>query len=87
MYNILKELCDIVDVKYEEINSETKIYWYKNVLVLNEYRKVLTYTRENVLVSTENNRLNIEGENLKINKLSKEELIVSGKIGKVYFEK
>lgn len=87
MYNILKELCDIVDVKYEEINSETKIYWYKNVLVLNEYRKVLTYTRENILVSTKNNRLNIEGENLKINKLSKEELIVSGKIGKVYFEK
>lgn len=87
MYNILKELCEIVDVKYEEINSETKIYWYKNILVLNEYRKVLTYTRENILVSVKNNRLNIEGEDLKINMLSKEELIVSGKIGKVYFEK
>lgn len=87
MYNILKELCELVDVRYEEINSEPKIYWYKNILVLNEYKKILTYTKENVVVSTKNNRLNIEGSDLKIKQLSKEELIICGKIGKVYFEK
>lgn len=87
MYNILKELCEIAGVKYEEINTEPKIYWYKNMLVLNEFRKILSYNKENIVVSTKNNRLNIEGEDMMIKQLCKEELIISGKIGKVYFEK
>lgn len=87
MYNILKELCQITDVSYEEINNQPKIFWYYGVLVINEYRRLLTYTSENIIVSTKKNRLNIEGFNISIKQISKNELIIKGDIRKVYFEK
>lgn len=87
MYNILRELCEITDVSFDEINKQTKIFWYSGVVVVNEYKRLLTYTNENIVVSTKNNRLNIEGTNIIIKQISKNELIVKGNISKVYFEK
>lgn len=87
MYNILKELCEIADVKYEEINNDVKIHMYKNMVVVNDYKKLLNYNDENVLISVKNNRITIEGVDLKIKQLSKNELIICGQIGKVCFEK
>lgn len=87
MYNVLKELCEIVDVQYDEINNQTKIFWYNEVVVIHDYRRLLKYDSDSVIVSTQNNRLIIEGTNLKIVQISKNELIIKGKTSKVYFEK
>lgn len=87
MFGFVKEICSIAGVPYEEISNNIKIYWLKNTLVINNFKKVLSYTGDMVVVSSSNNRLNIEGKDIKISQFSKDELILNGKFEKVYFDK
>ena len=87
MFGFIKELCTIVGLPYEEVSTNIKIHWLKNTLVINNFKKVLSYSEDDVVISSKDNRLNIVGKDIKILQISKDELILNGKFEKVYFDR
>lgn len=87
MFVFLKEICDIAGVSYDMVSNKIKIYWTNNLIVVNNFKKMLKYDNSCVLISSGDNRLNIEGQDIKVVQFSKDELILNGKFEKVYFDK
>ena len=87
MFGFVEEVCNIVGLPFEDVSKNVKIYWLRNTLVIQNFKKVLSYSSEGVSMSTKDNRLNIEGNDIKISQFSKDELILKGKFEKVYFDK
>lgn len=87
MFGFVRELCEILDLPYDEVSSNIKIYWFQNTIVLNNFKKVLSYSNDEVVVLTKDNRLNILGNDIKIVQFSKDELILKGKFYNVFFDK
>ena len=84
MFGFLKEICDIVDLPYDELSSNIKIHWFQNTIVLNDFKKMINYSNEEVVVLTRDNRLNILGKDIKIVQFSKSELVLKGKFQNVF---
>ncbi len=70
---------EVLDYKYTVINN--------SVVNVTGYKKIINYSTEMVTLSVKKNELIIEGENLKIKELDKGNIVLVGKIYKIYLSK
>ena len=85
MINFIDEFAKFIDLPLEEVMSN---YKYINVggklVCIQNYTKIISYSKEKIVLKSKRTVLNIEGENLIIKELEKSNLIVSGKITNIY---
>lgn len=85
MINFINEFAKFIDLPFEEVLSD---YKYLNVggklVCVQNYTKIISYSTEKIVLKVKRSILNIEGENLTIKELEKNNLIVSGKISNIY---
>ena len=60
--------------------EETKIYYIKNKINVINYKKILVFEDNKILIEIIDDILEIKGENLIIKRFEKEELLVEGSI-------
>ena len=65
--------------------EETKIYYRKNKLDIINYKKILIFEDNKILVEIIDDILEIKGANLIIKRFEKEELLVEGTIFSITF--
>ena len=65
--------------------EETKIYYRKNKLDIINYKKILIFEDNKILVEIIDDILEIKGANLIIKRFEKEELLVEGTIYSITF--
>lgn len=65
--------------------EETKIYYRKNKLDIINYKKILIFEDNKILVEIIDDILEIKGANLIIKRFEKEELLVEGSICSITF--
>lgn len=65
--------------------EETKIYYRKNKLDIINYKKILVFEDNKILIEIIDDILEIKGENLIIKRFEKEELLVEGSIYSITF--
>ena len=66
--------------------GSVKIVWINNSIWITNFIKIIDYAGELIKFKIKNNILVVEGINLKIEMLDKNEIVVSGEIQKVYLE-
>ena len=67
--------------------KELKIVWNGSIIWITNYIKILEFGKEKISLKVKNNILNIEGINIDILMLEKNEITLSGKFNSVYLEK
>lgn len=65
--------------------EETKIYYIKNKLDIINYKKILVFEDNKILIEIIDDILEIKGANLIIKRFEKEELLVEGSIFSITF--
>ena len=65
--------------------EETKIYYIKNKINVINYKKILVFEDNKILIEIIDNILEIKWENLIIKRFEKEELLVEGSIYSITF--
>lgn len=65
--------------------EETKIYYIKNKLDIINYKKILVFEDNKILIEIIDDILEIKGANLIIKRFEKEELLVEGSIYSITF--
>lgn len=60
--------------------DETKLYYIRNKLNIINYKNILVFENNKILVECLDNILEVKGEDLVINKLLNDELLIEGKI-------
>lgn len=65
--------------------EETKIYYIKNKINVINYKKILVFEDNKILIEIIDDILEIKGENLIIKRFEKEELLVEGSICSIIF--
>lgn len=65
--------------------EETKIYYIKNKINVINYKKILVFEDNKILVEIIDDILEIKGANLIIKRFEKEELLVEGSIYSITF--
>lgn len=65
--------------------DKTKIYYIKNSLDIINYKKILIFEDNKILVEIIDDILEIKGENLIIKRFEKEELLIEGNITSINF--
>lgn len=76
---MFKELNDFIR------DTNLRIIIQKNKININNYKEILIFEDNNITIKTNENIIEIKGENLIITKLEKYELLVQGKINKIEF--
>lgn len=81
MENYLKEIVDICGLPFSEVLVDTKIVFIGGkALYVGNYRKVITYGKDQIDLRIKKDVLHIVGENLLIKQLDKNEIVITGKI-------
>lgn len=81
MENYIQELVEICKLPFDEIGKGYKLILLngRGVYVCN-YKKIIDYSSEKVVLKVHNNTLEISGENLQLNLVNKGEIVIVGKI-------
>lgn len=80
----MKELSKICKLPFEEISKSFKLIWFGlSGLYVSNFKKIIDYRREFVVLKIPNNTIEIAGQNLEISLINKGELVISGNIEKV----
>lgn len=82
MENYLKEIVEICGLPFAEVLGDTKfVFIGGKALYVSNYRKVITYGKNEIDLRIKKDVIHILGEDLIIKQLDKTEIIVAGKIG------
>ena len=65
--------------------DETKLYYIRNKLNIINYKNILVFENNKILVECLDDILEVNGEDLVINKLLNDELLIEGKIITISF--
>ncbi|MBQ4558109.1 MAG: YabP/YqfC family sporulation protein [Clostridia bacterium] len=88
MLSYLDELVDVAKLPLAELKSATTISLVNSqILLVNNYIKILTYSDTYVALKIKNNELIIEGSNIQIKELNKHDILLQGYFNKLYFAK
>lgn len=81
MENFISEISKICKLPFDELGKAFKIIQIdsKGIYVCN-FKKIIDYSREKVVLKVTNNTLEILGSDLVISQLNKGEIIISGSI-------
>lgn len=84
MDSVFTELARYMSVPFDEILDYRYYVISNNVVNVSGYKKLLSYSLDSVMLGVKKNVLCIEGSNLKIKELDKSNIVVTGKINKIY---
>ncbi len=73
------------DLKNIIYDKNFKVTVFKNKVNINNYKEILIFEDNQVLVTTIEDSVKVKGENLTINRLENNELLIEGKIKTVEF--
>jgi sporulation protein YqfC len=81
MDNYISEIINICKLPFEEVSKDYKVVILggKSIYVTN-YKKIIDYSSNKVVLKIKNNTLEIAGDSLEINQINKGEILISGKI-------
>ena len=80
----MKEFSKICKLPFEEITKSFKLIWFGlSGLYVSNFKKIIDYRRELIVLKIPNNTIEIAGQNLEISLINKGELVISGNIEKV----
>ena len=86
MINYIREIADVTGLHINELNN---MVGFSSVggkaLIVNNYIKLLSYANERVVLKTKDDELVIEGMNLSIKQMNKNDICLCGDIVRVYF--
>lgn len=88
MLRFFGEISKLTGLPFNEVTTDFKVIFLGGggVFVSN-YIKILVYNTEQLSLKVKNNVLNIDGKNLNIKRLSKNEIIVKGSVNKIYLSR
>ena len=88
MHGFNEEYSNLLKLPFNEVFADFKIIFLggKVIEVLN-YIKILTYSKDLIILKVKNNEVAIEGKDLQIKEMCKKDIIVVGLISKVYLLK
>ncbi len=84
MDNYISELASICKLPFEEITKNFKLIWFgTSGLYVANYKKILDYNREKVVLKIINNTIEITGQSLIISLINKGEILIKGSINSI----
>lgn len=88
MINYINEIADISSLPISEIRSMTSYTVIGGVVAnVNNYTKILLYSSDKILLKIRNNELNIDGTDLMIKQMTKNDITIMGRISNIYYSK
>lgn len=88
MSQFFSNITKLTGLPFNEVTTDFKVvYLGGGGVFVSNYVKILVYNDELLALKVKSNVLNIEGKNLIIKQLSRGEIIVEGKINKIYLSK
>lgn len=87
MSSIIEELSKYLSVPFNEVLDYKYTVINNNIINITGYKKIINYSTELVTLSIKKNELVIDGKDLKIKELDKGNLVLVGKINKIYLSK
>lgn len=81
MNNFIQEIVDTCKLPFGEISKDFKIIWIgiKSLYICN-YRKLVDYNTNRIVISTLRGVVEVMGEELVLRQINKGEMVVSGEI-------
>lgn len=81
MDNYVAEMSKICKLPFEEVSKSFKLIWFGfNGLYISNFKKIIDYRKEMVVLKIINNTLEVSGEDLNISLINKGEIIIRGNI-------
>lgn len=81
MENYISEIVDICKLPFDEVLKDYKVIAISSkALYISNYKKILDYSQERVVLKIPADTLEILGENMCIRQINKGEIVISGKI-------
>ncbi len=88
MINFLKEIADVANLPLEEANRVVAVTMLSNrAVMINNYKKILTYNDSHVVLKVVDDELVVDGKDIAIKQLTKQDIYLVGDIARVYFAK
>ena len=84
---LVEELSKYLTIPFDEVLNYKYTVIGGNVVNVTGYKKILQYSKDSVTLSVKDNQLCIEGKNITIKELDNGNMILNGKINKVYLVK
>ena len=69
----------------KEEEKHLKFVYQKNTIYIENYKKLLIFDDEHILLETIDKRINIKGKNLIITRFYEKEILISGEIKDIEF--
>ena len=84
MDNYIVELVGICKLPFDEISKSFKLIWFgMKGLYISNFKKIIDYRQELVVLKITNNTIEISGQNLEISLINKGEMIICGSISAI----
>ncbi len=84
MDNYISELASICKLPFEDITKNFKLIWFGSTgLYVANYKRIIDYNSDKVVLKINNNTLEIFGENICISLINKGEILIKGNISSV----
>lgn len=87
MDSVFKEMTKYMGIPFDEVLDFKYSVISNSVVNVTGYKKLISYSTDIVSLGVKNNELCIEGHDLKIKELDKSNIVITGKVNKVYLLK
>lgn len=79
MENYIKEIIDVCKLPFGEIYNEFKVIQIgEGVIYICNYKKIIDYSPQKIVLKVKNNTLEIAGSDMFISQINKGEIIIKG---------
>ena len=84
MENYINEIAEICKLPFDEVLHTFKMIWLgRNGLCVTNYKKIIDYSSEKIILKVDKDFLEIGGNSLMISQLNKGEIVIAGKINSI----
>lgn len=84
MNNYISELTNICKLPFEDVTKNFKLIWFGVTgLYIANYKKIIDYSKQKVVLKISNNTLEVIGQELIISLINKGEILIKGSINSI----
>ena len=77
-------MANICKLPFEQISKSFKLIWFGvNGLYISNFKKIIDYRKEMIVLKISNNTLEISGNDLNISLINKGEILITGNITQI----
>lgn len=85
---LIKEISGLINSDVKTLMGQVKVVMLgNNVVCIQNFIKLLNYSNNEAIFRVKNNELIVGGVNLKIVELGTKEVVLQGKVNKIYYKK